>query len=221
MKIDILVIQIAILFIPGLIWAQIDSRYALISKPSDTEFFVRAFLFGVVSYCATFGFYKIFRWDFVIVDFANADKKEVVTYSIIKEVLWAIATSLVLSVIWIYAATYKLFNRFLRFIRATKKFGDEDVWDYTFNSRYGSVDYVHFRDFSNKIVYAGWVDAFSETEKLRELTLRDVQIFDFDGEKLFEVPRVYLAREAGNIHIEFPQRPPEEALNGDEQHDQE
>ena len=166
-------------------------------------------------------FYKIFRWDFVIVDFANADKKEVVTYSIIKEVLWAIATSLVLSVIWIYAATYKLFNRFLRFIRATKKFGDEDVWDYTFNSRYGSVDYVHFRDFSNKIVYAGWVDAFSETEKLRELTLRDVQIFDFDGEKLFEVPRVYLAREAGNIHIEFPQRPPEEALNGDEQHDQE
>jgi hypothetical protein len=47
-----------------------------------------------------------------------------------------------------------------------------------------AVEYIHFRDFANKIVYAGWVKEFSETEMLRELVLRDAEIYDFDGNKL-------------------------------------
>jgi hypothetical protein len=63
---------------------------------------------------------------------------------------------------------------------------------------------MNFRDFENKIVYSGWVISYSETEKLRELVLRDVEIFDFDGQFLFGMPMVYLARSPENIHIEFP-----------------
>lgn len=58
-------------------------------------------------------------------------------------------------------------------IKATKTYGDEDVWDFTFNSSDAAVEYVHFRDFANRIVYAGGVREFSETDKLRELVLRD------------------------------------------------
>ena len=46
MKIDLVILQFAIIFLPGLIWAGLDSRYALKSKPSEFQFLLRAFLFG-------------------------------------------------------------------------------------------------------------------------------------------------------------------------------
>ncbi len=55
-------------------------------------------------------------------------------------------------------------------------------------------------------VYAGRVDAFSETDKLRELTLREVELYEFDGNLLCATPRLYLARRSDYIHIEFPVR---------------
>jgi hypothetical protein len=113
---------------------------------------------------------------------------------------------LILAILWLYGATYKIGTRFLQKIGATKTFGDEDVWDFTFNSSVAAVEYVHFRDFANQIVYAGWVREYSETDKLRELVLRDAEIYDFDGNKLFETPLVYFARNPENIHIEFPFR---------------
>ena len=99
-----------------------------------------------------------------------------------------------------------MLTRFLQKIKATKAYGDEDVWDFTFNSSVPAVEYVHFRDFENKFVYAGWVMTFFETEKLRELVLRDVQVFDFEGVLQYEMPLLYLARNAESIHIEFPYR---------------
>jgi hypothetical protein len=77
---------------------------------------------------------------------------------------------------------------------------------------------VHLRDFEKKITYAGWVEIFSETEKLRELVLRDVQVYDFEGHILFETPRVYVARERGNIDLEFPYRAEGASAGGKHDH---
>ena len=191
MKVDLLILQIAVLFLPGLIWARLDARFALNSRPSDTEFFLRAFQFGLVSYGVTFLLYSALGWPFTLIDLADAATQPVVTIDIVHEILWAVGVGLILSVLWIYAATYKWLTRILQKIRATKTYGDEDVWDYTLNSSIAAVEYLHFRDFDNKIVYAGWVKTFSETDKLRELVLRDVRVFDFDGVMLFETPLLY------------------------------
>jgi hypothetical protein len=126
----------------------------------------------------------------------------------IKLIFAASLVSMVCSVLWLYASTYKLLTRFLQWINATKRYGDEDVWDYTFNSGRAEVEHIHLRDFDKKITYAGWVEAFSESEKQREVRLRDVIVYDFEGKVLFETPRVYLARKADNIDLEFPYRPP-------------
>jgi hypothetical protein len=134
MKLDLLILQLAVLFVPGLIWARLDVRYAMKSKPSDTEFFLRAFQFGLVSYGATFVLYSALGWPFTLVDLADAGTRPVVSSAIVHEILWAIGIGLFLSIVWIYAATYKWLTRFLQKIRATKIYGDEDVWDYTLNS---------------------------------------------------------------------------------------
>lgn len=124
----------------------------------------------------------------------------------IKLIFYASVVSAVCAVTSLYGQNYKLLTRLLQKMGATKRYGDEDVWDLTFNSGKAEVEYVHVRDFEKKITYAGWVEAFSETEKLRELRLRDVIVYDFEGIILFETPRVYLARKMDNIDIEFPYR---------------
>ena len=86
-----------------------------------------------------------------------------------------------MGVVWLFAVNNKWMARFLQKIGATKRFGDEDLWDFTFNSSEAAVEYAHFRDFDQKVVYAGFVRSFSETEKLRELVLRDVTVHDFEG----------------------------------------
>lgn len=51
---NILLVQLAIVFLPGLIWAQLDVRYAQKAKPSQAEFLIRAFIFGLMTYAAVY-----------------------------------------------------------------------------------------------------------------------------------------------------------------------
>jgi Family of unknown function (DUF6338) len=168
--------------------------------------FLRAFLFSVSTYVVTLLIFAALGWQFTVVNLTEVGTQPVVTSGVFHEILWATGIGLVLAIVWIYAGTYKWLTRFLQSIRATKTYGDEDVWDYTFNSPIPAVEYVHFRDFENKLVYAGWVKEYSETEKLRELVLRDTQVFDFEGALQYEIPMLYRARSPDNIHIEFPYR---------------
>jgi hypothetical protein len=212
-KIDLLILQLAVLFLPGIIWARLDANYAAKAKLSDVEFFLRAFLFGITIYAVEFIAFTLAGWPFRMVNVVDVATKEIFTRDIAGQILWGIGIGIVLSILWIYASTYKLITIFLQLIKATKKYGDEDVWDFTFNSGKPQVEYIHFRDFANSYVYSGWVNTFSETDKLRELVLRDVIVSDFDGSELFKLPFLYLARAPENIHIEFPYLEPDAKEN--------
>ena len=73
------------------------------------------------------------------------------------------------------------------------------------------------RDFRKGTTYAGWVRAFSETGKSRELLLRDVIMYDKEGDNPTEVPLLYLERDGTDIHIEFPFR--RSSAGGEREHD--
>src|SRR5262249_34487837 len=126
---------------------------------------------------------------------------------IFPEIIEALGVSIVGSILTLYAENRKLFTRFVQKIGATRTYGDEDVWDFVFNSRSETVNFVHLRDFEQQVVYAGFVEVFSETGQLRELVISNVIVYDFDGLEMYKVPRLYLARERHNVHIEFPSTP--------------
>jgi len=199
---DIFFLQLAIVFLPGLVWERVDAQFAQKRLPSQFDVLRRTFIFGLASYVVTYGLYRLFGYPFELVEL----KKDTAFLgaTVLTEVFITILVAFVCSVIWLYFVNFKILARFLQTIRATKRYGDEDVWDFTFNSHDRTVEYVHLRDFDKKIVYAGWVERFSETDKVRELVLRGVQLFDFEGNELFETPRVYISRSTDNIDIEFP-----------------
>jgi hypothetical protein len=51
---DIFLLQIAIVFVPGLIWARLDTRYGMRTRPSQMEFLFITLIYGLVAYAATY-----------------------------------------------------------------------------------------------------------------------------------------------------------------------
>jgi hypothetical protein len=166
---------------------------------------LNAFLFGLISHAITFLVYAAIGWRYDAISLAPTKGFDPVAFAdIVDEICVSVVLAGGLAVLWIYGSTYKWATRLLKSIGATRRFGDEDVWDYVLNARIPDVEYLNFRDFANRLVYSGYVEAFSESERLRELVLNEVKILDFDGQLLLTTPRVYIARERANIHVEFP-----------------
>ena len=204
---DIFFFQLVIIFVPGIIWERMDNAYGREHPKEQWDVVRRSFIFGLASYGILFGISWGLSWHFGDLGLKIPQIKKEESFldaHVFKEIFLASLVSLVCSILWLYITNYKLITRFLQLISATKRYGDEDIWDFTFNSRRAEVEYVHIRDFDKKLVYTGWVEAFSESEKQREIVLRDVILYDFDSRVIMETERVYLARKADNIDIEFP-----------------
>ena len=125
-------------------------------------------MFGLAAYLVTFCAYWLASFFVPGLNFQLFQFKKDVEFldaASVKLIFAASLVSMVCSVLWLYSSTYKLVTRFLQWIRATKRYGDEDVWDYTFNSGRAEVEYIHLRDFDKKITYAGWVEAFCGKRK--------------------------------------------------------
>jgi hypothetical protein len=137
---DYFFFQLALIFLPGLLWERIATKYALKRPPTQFETAIRTFTFGLAAYAITFIVYGLFGADFVIPkikkDSGFLERKY------LGEFAAAIGVSLACSIIWLYFLNYELLSRFLRFIRATKSFGQDDLWDFVFNSPDPAVEYV-------------------------------------------------------------------------------
>src|ERR1044072_7241558 len=175
---DYFFFQLAIIFLPGLVWERIATRYALKRAPSQFEIVLRTFTFGLAAYALTFMIYGLLGIDFIIPEIKR--DAGFIERRFIGQFAAASLVSLVCAVLWLYAINYKIAGNLLRMIGATKSFGQEDVWDFVFNSPQPAVEYVYVRDYEKQKVFSGWVRAFSETSEVRELLLRDAQVFDLE-----------------------------------------
>jgi hypothetical protein len=203
LNVSSLFFELALIFIPGFIWMKIHDRYGLKGETAQFDLILNAFIFGVLSYALLYVIYRYKGWSLRLFELETESRK-LIQPEIFPEILAAVLIAIVGGVLSLYFETYKVFTRFVQAIQASKTYGDEDVWDFVFNSRSRAVDFVHFRDFEQRVTYAGFVEIFSETGQLREIVLGDVAVYDFEGNEMYRVPRLYLARARENIHIEFP-----------------
>ena len=107
-------------------------------------------------------------------------------------------------------ANRKLLYRLIARPLGIQRYGDEDVWTYLMNST--ELDWIFLRDHRYGLVYKGWVELYSDTGTSRELTLKDVDVFDnASGRHLYEVPRLYISRDQHEVSVEIAVTNPEEA----------
>lgn len=202
---DFALAQLALVFMPGIIWANVDAKYGAGRKPHQTTLIIRAFLFGMTTYSVLFLMYWAFGKNFGYASLGSEPEK-VDLFQLKDEIAWSIPLSFGLSVAWLFTVRFRLLMKFLHKIGATRRYGDEDVWSYTLNSDEVLVEYVHFRDLENGFIFCGWVNTYSESEDHRELLLRDVIVYDEEGSKISNPPHLYISRPKDNIWVEFPYR---------------
>lgn len=200
---DLALAQLALIFLPGLIWANIDSKFGSGLKPDQSTLLIRSFIFGMTTYAALFLIYSAFGRSFGYRELAN-NLDKVNFFELKDEIAWSIPLSFMLSVCWLWFVRFRVLKRFLHRLGASRRYGDEDVWSYTLNSDDARVEYVHLRDVDNGFIFAGWVNCYSENEDYRELLLSDVIIYRDDGDEVTRVPLVYVSRPKDNIWVEFP-----------------
>lgn len=200
--INFFIFQLAIIFLPGLIWERVATKYGPAHKPESFEVIIRTFTFGLTSYMITFALYWFFGADFLFPNLQSDGTALDAKY--LREYAVTLAVAAFCSLLWLYAVNNGLLGRFLGKVRATKRISPHDIWDQVFNSRQAFAEYVYVRDYDKGLVFSGWVQAFSESEEERELLLRDVQVFDFDKKLLYSMPHLYIGRASNNIDIEFP-----------------
>jgi hypothetical protein len=210
------VFQLAVVFVPGLIWSSIVDRLCTKARArSEFSAVIRAFGFGVATYFVYFlGYYAIIRfwsgaWPTRLDGITAPPGAGELRILRPEDILFATVLATVLAVLWAAASNRKVFMRLMQRLGVTRRFGDEGVWEFTFNMGTASVEYVNVRDFENGVVYAGFVKAFSEGGEFREILLDRVRVSDMDsGTHLFEMPVIYLSRKPDSLHIEFPYKPP-------------
>lgn len=198
-----IIISVAVLFFPGVLWAKIETLYGSQINRGYKELMINAFLFNIVIYVFLRIVYFGWNREFDILQISKIIK----TGSLVEiqdEFAFAWLTSLVFSLGWLYVNKYRLIPRSLRCIKASDRDQRTDVWTMVHSTNLVQYRFVRLLDQENQNFVEGYVVAYSEQEDTRELLLEDVTILDFDCNPLYECPMFYISRMRDKISLEFP-----------------
>lgn len=206
MSLSSFLIRIIFLALPGIVGSVLYRKLkGKSSLKKDWEDVLEVLLFSLLSY-ALYGLGVVILngvgWTHSTVTSFQAffDDKIPVSWP---EVLIASAIAIPLAFTASALYTYKTLNRIGRFVGVTKRYGDEDVWNYFHNI--DEVQWVFVRDHKLDLIYFGWILVYSDSEKERELLLRDVRVYsNSTNDLLYEVSLMYVSRERFDLTIEVP-----------------
>lgn len=219
LSISSLAIRIIFLLLPGAIGSSLYWKLKGRATRKDWEDFLEVIIFSLLSYLL----YAICtyllsllnvlwnRFGFEANSFSHFqaffDEKAALDFA---EVFYASLLSIPLAALASYSYRFKWLNKVGQKIGATTRFGDEDIWDFTFHSPDVRGQWVTVRDHKMKLNYFCWIQAFSDTGKDRELLLRDVDVYnDSTSDCLYKTDVMYLSRKSDELTVEVMIASPE------------
>lgn len=189
-----LTIKLLLLFIPGIIGASVVELYTNRNKKDWKVFLLSSYFFAVTAYLF---YYLIFKESVFFENILNST-----TDINVREILWVSFIGLILGVILTYLVNYRLLYTIGFLFKLSTKFGEEEVW-----SRIISDDkrnWVTITDRTNGLVYLGIMTLYSTEPEKRELAVKDVDIYNDDGDYLYSQELVYFDfKNDENLILEF------------------
>jgi len=201
-------VRVIFLAVPGIVSYMLFRKLAGRSKGEKWEEWCKIILFSLIIYGSysllvrLFGFFGWGKGELVFFK-AALDENVAIEWS---EIIIASLIGVPVALIATAIQTYRLVHSLGRLMRATRRFGDKDVWDY-FHSLPNTPEHgwVFVRDHKTGLVYYGWICAYSESEKERELLIRNVDVYTNDkGKFLYKTGTLYLCRNRYDLTIEIP-----------------
>lgn len=205
-----LTIRLLLLFIPGIVCHSIIDLLTVHRQRRPHEVFLLSYLYGILSY-ALYAFIAMLvsiriRSDGIHIPFQTIgffdslrDGKQPLSFL---EIFLVTVLAAGIGVLLSAALNRYWFHKAALRFGITNKFGEPNVWSFTFNSR--DVRWVNVRDFAHNLMYRGYVQTFSDVEDTRELLLTDVTVYnETTGRRLYDARSMYLARNKDDITIEI------------------
>jgi hypothetical protein len=194
-------IQIAIFALPGILWAGLDASISNSAKRKAPEFWLKVFVFALISY-ATLAL--AYRWTGIPFDAFSFDRADQNRFSDkADEIIWSVPVAIILGCVWVAGKTHGVIPRILRATRISDSSGCDDIWEYSLSKQSPVGNWVQVRDFENQVIYEGWVKAYSDGHDVRELLLAHASVYGFDGQKAYDQHAIYLSRPTNNMSLEF------------------
>ena len=212
-----LTIRVVLLFIPGIISYIIIDKCVTLKDRTKFHFVLYAFILGFLDYLTVE----------VLLSLSGPGQKLTFTKALVDnnididmtEVKFASVVAILVGLTISAVLRRSLFHRFVAKLKISRKISDPEIWGHVFNSQI-NPPWVCVRDLANDLTYTGWVDCFSEDEEERAMFIREVEVKrNTSGEKLYDVPAIYLSKRKDNIIIEFLTIEYDEAINTNSQGD--
>lgn len=221
LEITTLTIKIMLILFPGIVTTKIVNRLTERKKENVGEFFIRAFVYGFITYMITYislliinfickaffyGFLNVSgKKDIINLEFyeniLNIDENILIEYNnLLITTIFSIIFSFIISKI----DNGGYLNKFAQKLKVTNKFSESDVWGNIFNN-IDDIGWITIRDFEKNIMYQGWPRKFSSFHDDKELLLEEVKAFDNKTrEELFYRELMYFEiKNNSNFTIEF------------------
>ena len=203
-----LAVSIGIILFPGLLACVICDKIAAHSpKWGSFKYSVYSFIFGVLCYASVQFVFYVEDWFKSAPDWALRDLH---VWSIVTnqradidvwEVFYATLAAPIVAIVATYINNYKILNKLAKKIKASSKFGDENLFSYYLNSN--EIDWIYVREPSTNHTYQGRVSSWSENDHIQEMVLFDVTVYEYETSKeLYSLPTLYLAKPTGSFIVE-------------------
>ena len=203
MNVSSLLIRIIFLIVPGIITSRLYRKFKGPRGQKDWEYFFEISVFSIVDYSVYWAFVEglnstgCFKFNVTVFQ-AFFDEKIPISWD---EIIVASLIGIFVAFVAGFVYRRKLVNKIARKVGATTRYGDEDVWDFLFNS--DEVQWIFVRDHKLDLVYFGRVLAYSDTEKEREILLQEVSVYENPtGAHLYDTPALYVSRDQHDLSIE-------------------
>lgn len=202
MSLSSFLMRIVFLVMPGILTSLLYRHIRGKTQRRDWEDYLEIFVFSLIDY----GLYNLCA---LILSKLGLHLEVTVFREFLVEtepvygnrIIYAALIGIPVAIAAAYIDEYKLIHKFARYIKATRRFGDEDVWDYL--NRSPDIKWVYVRDHKHDLYYFGWIQAWSDPYKERELLLREVDVFkNSTAEHLYTTDVVYLSRARDDLTIE-------------------
>jgi len=205
LNIDELTLRLLVIVTPGLVCYFISRQLIASAGQSGLEVVLRIFLYAFLSYLLV-GIASLLIPGMKSLDpialFLDRQAR-VDTKLLGYGTLAGVALTYILSYAWKFAWA----NRLGILIGATRRYGEEDVWEQFLSSPDSKVNsgWLFVRDHTADLLYYFYVAKYSESRQTRELLLQDVAVYTAqEGMHLYDTSFVYLQRELGQITLEIP-----------------
>ena len=202
-------IKILIIGIPGIICYYLSQRLYGKRIRTNLDTVLLVFLYAVLSYGlvgtaeAVSNYYNKLGFVSDTFNIFLGKNQEITLEVLIK----GVAAGFFLSYFFAFCTNFNIANRVGQFIRATKRYGDEDVWHYFHNSPDSQKNdgWLIVRDLKEQLVYYCYISIWSDSNEERELVLSDVSVYSNEsGDYLYSTGHLYISRKKDDLVIEVP-----------------